>query len=55
MSIVAAAFGGQFARSGFSLKVEFLPPGVYDFLVAARSDVSSALDTAVWIRSVTIR
>ena len=52
---VAAAFGGQFARSGFSLKVESLPAGVYDFLVAARSDVSSALDTAVWVRSVTIR
>ncbi len=52
---VAAAFGGQFARSGYSIPVAWLPAGTYDLLVLARSAVSAALDASTWVRHVTVK
>ena len=49
------AFGGQFARTPFSIPVTDLLPGTYDLLVVGRSRLSSALDAAVWVGPITVR
>lgn len=47
---VAAAYGGRFAKSGFSVEVAGLAPGTYDVVVYAHSVASNRFTTARSVR-----
>lgn len=43
---VGEVYGAQFSSSGYTLTVEDIPPGNYDLLVAAYSNVTSSFDSS---------
>jgi Tol biopolymer transport system component len=49
------SFSGQFSRVRFSIDMADLPAGTYDMLVFGRSQVSTALDAAVWVGPIAVR
>jgi hypothetical protein len=48
-------FGGQFAKSGYSITVKTLAPGTYDLLVVARSVIAAELNSSAWVRGVSVK
>jgi Tol biopolymer transport system component len=49
------SFGGQFARTTFSIALASLSAGTYDLLVIGTSRVSSALDATAWVGPLAVR